>query len=74
MFYTVNHQIQEYQERIRQAKFESQSVDGALTVVRKKHVQVQIEEKWLQMRQRILLEQEKKTRDEFEALKKELVR
>jgi len=64
----VNQDIQEFQEKIRNTKYENQALLGNIAVVNHKLIQEEIEYKWLQMRENILVDQKQQTlKDKLDA-------
>lgn len=64
----MNQDIQEFQEKIRNTKYENQALLGNIAVVNHKLIQEEIEYKWLQMRENILVDQKKQTlKDKLDA-------
>ena len=70
----MNQGIQEYQSKTKSMKYEREALLGKLNNMRHKLLEEQLEEKWMTIRQNILLEQKENCCKEKTMLQNELVR
>ena len=70
----VNQGIQEHQSRIKSTQYEREALLGKLNNLRHKLLEEQLEEKWMTIRENILLQQKENCCTERNTLQTELVR
>ena len=70
----MNQGIQEYQSKTKSMKYKREALLGKLNNMRHKLLEEQLEEKWMTIRQNILLEQKENCCKEKTMLQNELVR
>ena len=70
----MNQGIQEYQSKTKSMKYEREALLGKLNNMRHKLLEEQLEEKWMTIRQNILLEQKENCCKEKTMVQNELVR